>query len=226
MATLTAPTMPGPRCNGLETAAKDDRDMPSLLAHGVTALTGLVLLGLAACSVFSVRPPSSETDIPPTTSVSAAFDGHTITPATTIGLPPCGSGQVVVTAGPSMSASTHRAVPLMFRLSPGSSPCGLAGYPGVDSGAGGPLIHAERSPRGFLGGLPAEVEQLPAVPLWPSVQARAVVEGMATDGDGNQCPTYTDLLVTPPDTIQTLRVSATIDTCELQVHPVTGDLGL
>jgi uncharacterized protein DUF4232 len=218
--------MAGPRRNGVETAAKDDRDMRSLLAHGVTALAGLVLLGLAACSVFSAQPPSSETAIPPTTSVRASNDGHTITPATTIGLPTCCSGQVVVTAGTPMSASTHRAVPLLFRLSPGSSPCELAGYPGVDSGAGGPLIHAERSPRGFLGGLPADVEQLPAVPMWPSVQARAVVEGRATDDNGNQCPTYTDLLVTPPDTTQTVRVSATIDTCELQVHPVIGDRGL
>jgi hypothetical protein len=47
-----------------------------------------------------------------------------------------------------------------------------------------------------------------------------MVEGLAVDADGNQCPTYTDLLVTAPDTTGTVTVPATIDTCQLQVHPV------
>nr|WP_231975321.1 hypothetical protein [Mycobacterium sp. E1715] len=54
-----------------------------------------------------------------------------------------------------------------------------------------------------------------------STQAQAVVEGVAIDANGEPCPTYTDLLVNPPDTTVVLSVPATIDACALQVHPVT-----
>jgi hypothetical protein len=54
-----------------------------------------------------------------------------------------------------------------------------------------------------------------------TTQALAVVAGMAVDAAGNQCPTYTDLAVTPPGIVQTFTVPATIDACRLQVHPVT-----
>lgn len=135
--------------------------------------------------------------------------------------PPCQSGQVVVGALPAVAASTHRAVPLTFTLAPGAGPCVLVGYPGVDSGTGGPLIHAERTPRGFLGGLPSTFDEPPTVTLLPSGQAQAVVEGRATDAGGNQCPTYTGLRVTPPNTDQPFTVVTSIDACQLQVHPVT-----
>lgn len=36
-----------------------------------------------------------------------------------------------------------------------ADPCTLIGYAGVDSGAGGPLIHAQPTLRGYLGGLRA-----------------------------------------------------------------------
>ncbi|MCV7347535.1 DUF4232 domain-containing protein [Mycolicibacterium rhodesiae] len=136
--------------------------------------------------------------------------------------PPCDSGQLVVTAGPVRAGAGHRGVPLMFTLSPGAGACTLTGYPGVDSGAGGPLLHAERAPRGYLGGLPGGVDIPPTVTVEPGRGAQAVVEGLAVDADGNQCPTYSDLLVTAPDTTATVTVPATIGTCRLQVHPVTG----
>jgi hypothetical protein len=135
--------------------------------------------------------------------------------------PPCASGHVVVTALPLRAGVGHRGVPLEFSLAPGSGPCTLTGYPGVDSGAGGPLIHAERTVRGYLGGLPGGVDVPPTVTLWAGHPAQAVVEGLAVDADGNQCPTYTDLLVTAPDTTDTVTVPAVIDACALQVHPVT-----
>jgi hypothetical protein len=142
---------------------------------------------------------------------------------TPIGVPACQSGQVAVSASNPVSASTHRGLPLNFSLAPDASPCSLAGYPGVDSGTGGPQLHAERTRRGFLGGLPSGVDESPTVILWPSAQAHAIVEGQAVDAQGNQCPTYTDLRVTPPDTTQTVTVAASIDTCELQIHPITGN---
>ncbi|TPG33561.1 hypothetical protein [Mycolicibacterium hodleri] len=39
----------------------------------------------------------------------------------------------------------------------------------------------------------------------------------------HQCPTHTDLSVTAPDTTDTFTVAATINTCQLQVPPVTSD---
>jgi hypothetical protein len=93
------------------------------------------------------------------------------------------------------------------------------GYPGVDSGAGGPLIHADRTLSGFMGGVGSPIP--PTITLLPSQPAYAVVEGVGFDPrTGSGCPTYTDLQVTLPDTTQTVTVPTTIDTCELQIHPV------
>jgi hypothetical protein len=76
--------------------------------------------------------------------------------------PPCASGQVSVTAEQQAQAgSTLRAVTLAFGLAPGAGACTVTGYPGVDSGAGGPLVHADRSPRGYMGGLPEGVDEPP-----------------------------------------------------------------
>lgn len=135
--------------------------------------------------------------------------------------PPCASTQLVVTALPMEAGVSHRGVPLVFALAPGAAPCTLTGYPGVDSGAGGPLLHARRTLRGYLGGLPTGVDIPPTVEVSPGHPAQATVEGIAVDADTNQCPTYTDLLVTAPDTTGTVTVPTTIDTCQLQVHPVT-----
>ncbi|WP_082942922.1 DUF4232 domain-containing protein [Mycobacterium sp. 852002-40037_SCH5390672] len=134
---------------------------------------------------------------------------------------PCRSEQVAVTASPAEGAVGHRAVTLMFTLAGGAEPCTLTGYAWVDSGAGGPLIHAQPTLRGYLGGLPPGADVPPTVLLSLSAQGQAIVEGMAVDGSGGACPTYTDLRVNPPDTEIVLTVVATIDACELQVHPIT-----
>lgn len=134
---------------------------------------------------------------------------------------PCWSDQISVTASPTEGAVGHRALTLMFSLAGGGDPCTLTGYAGVDSGAGGPLIHAQPTPRGYMGGLPAGVTVSPTVILSISTQGQAIVEGVAVDGEGKPCPTYTDLIINPPDTPNVVTVSATIDACALQVHPIT-----
>lgn len=134
---------------------------------------------------------------------------------------PCWSDQVAVSASPAQAAMGHRSVSLLFTLAGGAEPCTLTGYPGVDSGAGGPLIHAEPTPRGYLGGLPDGLDEPPTVTLSIANQAQAVVEGVAVDDNGHPCPTYTGLLVTPPDISAVYPVSADIDACSLQVHPIT-----
>lgn len=134
---------------------------------------------------------------------------------------PCRSEQVAVAASPTQAAVGHRALTLTFSLAGGAEACTLTGYPAIETGAGGPDIHAKPTPRGYMGGLPSDVDVPPTVTLSLSGQGQAVVEGMAVDGEGNPCPAYTALRVNPPDTIITLTVPAAIDACELQVHPVT-----
>jgi len=134
---------------------------------------------------------------------------------------PCRAEQIAVTASPTQGAVGHRAVTLTFSLAGGGDPCTLTGYPWVDSGAGGPSIHAQPTPHGYLGGLPRGVDSPPTVVLSIASQGQAIVEGTAMDSGGGPCPSYTDLLVNAPDTSYTFTVPATIDACALQVHPMT-----
>jgi hypothetical protein len=134
---------------------------------------------------------------------------------------PCWSDQIAVSAAPAQAAVGHRSVALTFSLAGGAEPCTLTGYPGIDSGEGGPLLHAEPTPRGYMGGLPVGVDVPPTVTVSISTQAQAIVEGMGMDANGDPCPTYTGLLVNPPDMSQVFTVPAAIDACSLQVHPVT-----
>jgi hypothetical protein len=133
---------------------------------------------------------------------------------------PCWSEQLAVTASPTEGAVGHRAATLTFSLV-GGEPCTLTGYPWVDSGSGGSAIHAEPTLRGYMGGLPPSVGVPPSVILSISTQAQAIVEGMAVDGSGDPCPSYTDLHVSPADINMVFTVPAAIDACQLQVHPVT-----
>jgi hypothetical protein len=114
-------------------------------------------------------------------------------------------GQVVAQYDLQQSASGHREVVLKFVLAPGD---------------GGPLLHAERALSGFQGGL--RTDTLPTVTVAADQPQYAVVEGVAVDRNdpGRLCPTYTELLVTAPDTTETFTVPVSIDTCELQVHPM------
>jgi hypothetical protein len=134
---------------------------------------------------------------------------------------PCWSEQVAVTASPVQGAVGHRSVTLTFSLAGGGDPCTLTGYPAVESGAGGPSIHAKPTLRGYMGGLPRGINAPPTVTLSFSTQGQAVVEGIAMDGNGNPCPSYTDLRVSPPDTAEVFTVPSAIDACDLQVHPIT-----
>ncbi|WP_334028558.1 DUF4232 domain-containing protein [Nocardia terpenica] len=133
----------------------------------------------------------------------------------------CGPQQVDVSGEVMSAAATHRGVRLTFTLAADAQPCALSGYPGVDTGDGGPLLHAERQLRGYMGGLPPGSDDLPTVVLQPGTVAHAIVEGSAVDAAGHGCPTYTDLLVTPPNSTDTHTVTVPITSCTLAVHPVT-----
>nr|WP_262490889.1 DUF4232 domain-containing protein [Mycobacterium simiae] len=135
--------------------------------------------------------------------------------------PPCAAEQLAVSATSPQAAMGHRAVTLIFALVDDAMPCTLSGYPMVDTAAGGPLLHATDTLRGYMGGLPSGVNAPLDVPLTSSDQAHAIVEGMAVDGSGNPCATYTELRITPPGTAQVFTVPTGIEACQLQVHPIT-----
>jgi hypothetical protein len=139
--------------------------------------------------------------------------------------PPCSNGQVQVSNGGEHRGLGHRDVILTFSLSPGTAACTLTGYPGVDSGAGGPLVHAERTLTGYMGGIRGS-DTPPTITVSESQPAYAVVEGVAVDAQDpyRVCPTYTDLRVTPPDTTETVTVPIHFDTCPLEVHPVGSEM--
>lgn len=138
---------------------------------------------------------------------------------------PCRSDQVNATASPTQGAVGHRAVTLSFTLAGGAEPCTLTGYPIVEMGNHWPEVRATPTPRGYMGGLPAGVNAAPTVTLSLTGQGQAIVEGMAVDGRGEPCPTYTELQVNPPNTVVVLPVPATIEACDAQVHPVTATEG-
>lgn len=72
-----------------------------------------------------------------------------------------------------------------------------------------------------MGGLPHDVDVPPVATLSLSTQAQAIVEGVALDDSGDPCPGYTELNVNPPDASRVFTVSASIEACRLQVHPLT-----
>lgn len=69
----------------------------------------------------------------------------------------------------------------------------------------------------------AESGRPPTVTVTPTQPAQAVVEGDTANPDNVDVkyPTYSDLLVTAPDTTKTITVPAGIDgACHFQVHPL------
>ncbi|MBX9642437.1 MAG: DUF4232 domain-containing protein [Mycobacteriaceae bacterium] len=134
---------------------------------------------------------------------------------------PCSAEQVVVTAAGPEAAVGHRAVTLIFAPAAGAAPCTLTGYPRVESGNGGPPITAQPTLRGYMGGLPNGLDEPPTATVSPSQRAEAVVEGLSVTAGGDPCPGYTDLSVTPPGGTGPVTVVAAIESCRLQVHPVT-----
>jgi hypothetical protein len=153
-----------------------------------------------------------------TTSVAALIAAPATAAADTT--PSCVTGQVQVSNGGQQAASGHRAVFLLFSLSTGGDPCTLTGYPWVDARVGGPLIHADQTMSGFMGGV--RTPSPPTITLSPTRPAYAVVEGVAVDTSNpeHKCPTYTELQVIAPGTDETFTVGADIETCSLQIHPV------
>lgn len=92
------------------------------------------------------------------------------------------------------------------------------------------VVDATRTLAGYLGGV-HDAGGVPTVLLQPSESASAIVEGSDTPASPSRgsCPPVTSILVTPPNTRTSVRLTATPPGCStLQVHPVvpgtTGNL--
>lgn len=173
----------------------------------------------------STPTPTRESPSPTASAPSSKSPAGTVaarppgTPDSTPGR--CRIANLTVTLGSQDSASGHRSVAVVFRNS-GSTTCRLTGYPGVDAvgGDGRTLAHAERTPRGYLGGV-AQGARPSAVTLRPGGVASALVEASGFRADGASCTAYARLVVTPPDDVRSVRLRWDTDSCsDLEVHPV------
>jgi hypothetical protein len=135
---------------------------------------------------------------------------------------PCATGQVTVIGAQHMSPGVgHRGARVFFALAPGSAPCTLKGYPDVDTTGGDPVVHAKRTPNGYLGGLFPQGTAQPTVLLDGTHDGMAEVEWVVADTNGNACPSYPGVQVWPPETTTSFALPVGIDySCNFQVHPV------
>jgi hypothetical protein len=135
--------------------------------------------------------------------------------------PNCAFSQLSVTAVGD-SATGHIGVLLRFE-NRRTRQCRLTGYPGVAGldAAGRQVIQALRTLHGFLPGVPTG-RRPPVVVLARGQSASAFVEGTdIPQGNDHACPTYPKLLVTPPNTTQSVTIDMSMPGCSaVQVHPV------
>jgi hypothetical protein len=176
--------------------------------------------------------PGVEPAAPTTTTTSTTNTTSTTTPTTEAPtVARCVNGQISVTNAGGGSGLGHQDQVILF-TNQSRSTCSLTGFPGVAGldAEGNQVVQAQRTPGGYLGGLPPGVTVPPMVPLMPGQTASAVIEG--TDmpvGSATTCPHYPALLVTPPGLSDSVRVSVSdlgtnppgLPGCSpIEVHPV------
>ena len=104
----------------------------------------------------------------------------------------------------------------------GQSTCSLHGFPGVAGldDAGNQVAQATRVVN--LAPFSGSTASLPTVTLAPGDSASALVFGSdVPTGTATSCVSFAALLVTPPNALQSVRVTATVPGCAgLRVGPV------
>jgi Protein of unknown function (DUF4232) len=181
---------------------------------GLLGATVLVL-ALAACGSSSSAAGSTTTRARGATTSSSG-----VTTSTSAGMPSCAFSQLAVTSTGN-SGMGHIGVVLLFKNT-GAQTCTLAGYPGVAglNAAGQQVVQAQRTLNGYMRALPPG-EGPPVVTLTTGESASAFVEGTDVPQGNAACATYPKLLVTPPNTTQSVTIDAAMPGCSpVQVHPV------
>ena len=115
--------------------------------------------------------------------------------------PPCRDDQISVSVAGGGAGLGHQDQVIAF-TNQSPSTCSLSGYPGVAGldAQGHQVVQAERTPNGYLGGLWNGATTPPTVTIAPGQTASATVEGTDNPvGAATSCPSYSALLVTPPN---------------------------
>ena len=142
--------------------------------------------------------------------------------------PLCAKSQIAISDPGGGAGLGHEDQVLVF-TNKSANACTLTGYPGVAAlnSAGQQVVQARRTTGGYMGGLGPENTSIPVVFLRPDQAASAIVEGTDNPvGQETSCETYPDLLVTPPNLTESVRVTvsgigAGMPGCTpIEVHPV------
>jgi hypothetical protein len=178
----------------------------------------VVALGAAACSSNSSSSGTTTTTAAKVTTTTAKKVTPTSAPATTTTAAtaagkPCLDSNLSVTNGQGSGAAGHIVTPLIFKNT-GTVSCTLYGYPGVASldAAGAQAAQATRaaSPSPTLVTL--------------AVGGTATAQLTTTDvpsGASPTCPTWSGLLVTPPNTKVSTHLTLSLSGCPgFSVTPV------
>lgn len=166
-----------------------------------------VALGAGACSSNTSSSGTTTTTAKATTTTKAVTPTSAMA-TTTTGITagkPCLAINLSVSAGQGSGAAGHIVTPLRF-TNTGSVSCTLFGYPGaagIDS-TGAQAAQATRTPTPG----PALVTLAPG--------AIAVSQMTTTDipsGSATSCPTWTGVLVTPPNTKDSTHLTLSLSGC-------------
>ncbi|MTE14525.1 DUF4232 domain-containing protein [Nocardia aurantiaca] len=205
---------------------------------GFTALLACAVLSAAACSTSTspgpvqsgtpATPAAASTPGVPSGNANPGDSPATGTPESTAPQPTdtsiaaCAPGQVDITVKGMGAATNHHGLTLVFSIANPAQACTLTGYPGLDETAEtGEVIHAERTPNGYMGGLPAGTDKAPTVVVKSGHPARAIAEAVSCGVYGKPDPTVTKVEVTAPNSTDIRVIPESLSTCNLKIHPVT-----
>ncbi|MDQ6617302.1 MAG: DUF4232 domain-containing protein [Actinomycetota bacterium] len=142
----------------------------------------------------------------------------------------CTTRQLSISLAGTPGGLSHFGYVIAFKNT--GDPCQLHGYPGLDgvSSNGVVVVSAQRTPNGYLGGLPEGVTAGPNVQLGSGQSASALFEGInGPVASLGPCTTYVAVVIIPPNETQAVRLAFAGGAylCYLQIHPVvagaTGD---
>jgi len=160
-----------------------------------------------------------DTDTSPTDPEQPSDPVRTSAPDSAAGLADCALPYLRISARPTAARSAHAGYLLTF-VNTGQIACRLTGYPAVLvlSSAGQPVLRANPTPSGYLGG----ASGTPAtVVIGTGQPASALLEGEQVDLRGDRCPSRPGLAVTPPRSTAPARLPMTTTICGgVQIHPV------
>jgi len=171
------------------------------------ALVSLAL-GAAACS--SSASSSSSTTVPATTSTSRAVTttskaAASTTSTTTAGPSRCTNASLTVSAGASSGSAGHVNTPVIFTNS-SMRPCTLFGYPGV-AGLDASGSQAAQATRTATPG-PTHLVVAPG-----ATASALVINTSIPSGNQTTCPTWSGLLVTPPNLTASTKLTLQVPGC-------------